>query len=184
MDYQDYIARPSGKTLAETDRQNPNSKGPKESEGFFQATDQLPRFDDQDETASTPGLNGGPTETIDLASLLTKEVSTTGSFDIRGQIWASTFGKLIQALPIPAIMIDPRWKVLTCNEACSKISSAYENIVGTPFPFLFPKPGVSRKVQLLLEGVFLSRKTTAGEAVVANRGRQSMGSHDISARQN
>ena len=166
MEYQYKIARPRGKSPAGQDRQNQNSKGPQESDGIFQAADQLPRFGDLNETVSTLRLNGCPTETIDLASLLTKEVSTTGSFDIRGQIWASTFGKLIQALPIPAFLIDSSSKVLTCNEACCKISSAYEKIVGTPFPFLFPNPGVSRKVQLLLDAVFLTRKTTAGEAVL------------------
>ena len=32
------------------------------------------------------------TQTIDLGSLLTKDVTTSGSFDIRGSIWATTFG--------------------------------------------------------------------------------------------
>jgi len=42
------------------------------------------------------------TQTIDLSSLLTRDTTSSGSFDIRGQIWSTTFGKLLQALPIPA----------------------------------------------------------------------------------
>jgi Tfp pilus assembly protein PilF len=34
------------------------------------------------------------TQTIDLPNLLTKDLSSSGSFDIRGHIWQTTFGKV------------------------------------------------------------------------------------------
>ncbi len=46
------------------------------------------------------------TESIELKSLFTRDVSASGSFDMREGIWATTFGKVIQALPIPAFLID------------------------------------------------------------------------------
>ncbi len=63
------------------------------------------------------------TETIDVTSLFSKELSDTGSFDIRGDIWKTTFGQVLQALPIPAFLIDQDCNLLFANQACSKISS-------------------------------------------------------------
>ena len=42
------------------------------------------------------------TDTIDLQSLFTKDLTQSGSFDIRGELLASTFGKVIQAFPVPS----------------------------------------------------------------------------------
>lgn len=106
------------------------------------------------------------TETIDLASLFTNDLSATGSFDIKGDIWATTFGKVLQALPIPAFLIDRKCNALYGNQACSKISCTYEKILGTPFPSLFPNSEVSQRVQLVLDDVFSTRKTKVGEAVM------------------
>ena len=52
------------------------------------------------------------TQTIDLGNLFTKDVTSSGSFDVRGDIWASTFGKLLQSLPIPALLVDRHHKVI------------------------------------------------------------------------
>ncbi|MGB6065452.1 MAG: PAS domain-containing protein, partial [Desulfomonilaceae bacterium] len=104
------------------------------------------------------------TETIDLTSLFSKELSATGSFDIRGEIWESTFGQVLQALPIPVFLIGQDSKIIFANQACSKMSSAYEETQGVLFPTLFPGPGVSGKVELLLEDVFSSRKTKVAQA--------------------
>ncbi|MGO9567917.1 MAG: PAS domain S-box protein [Desulfomonilaceae bacterium] len=106
------------------------------------------------------------TETIDLTSLFSKDLSTTGSFDIRGDIWKTTFGQVLQALPIPAFLIDQDCNLLFANQACSKISSSYEKILGAPFRTLFPNPAVSSKVQLLLEDVFSTRKTKVAQGIL------------------
>ena len=80
-----------------------------------------------------PGIHGRPghgeeptpssrsplesTQSIDLSSLFTGDVTTSGSFDIRGDIWATTFGRVLQALPIPALMIDDSLHVVAANQA-------------------------------------------------------------------
>lgn len=43
------------------------------------------------------GIDDLATQAIDLADLLTQHVSSSGSFDIRGGIWATTFGKLCRS---------------------------------------------------------------------------------------
>ena len=128
-------------------------------------------FDTQSETAR-PLLGHESTQTIDLASLLTKDVSTTGSFDIRGEIWTTTFGKVLQALPIPAFLIDTNHIVMQANQACSKISPEGDSLLGDRFSSLFAGSEAFDKVQSLLEEVFTSRKTRVGEAVLTIRGRR------------
>ena len=71
------------------------------------------------------------TQSIDLADLLTKDITSSGSFDIRGEIWATTFGKLLQALPIPGMLLDDSFNVVVVNQACGKIKPQYESILST-----------------------------------------------------
>ncbi len=108
----------------------------------------------------------GATETIDLSSLLTEDVTDSGSFDIRSDIWATTFGKLTQALPIPALLIDQSHNIIVANQACSRISSEYGNMLNKPFSGLFPDPSVARRVQLLIEKVFSTRKPGVDDGIV------------------
>ena len=126
----------------------------------------LPDFLEDGQDLFPPDLGDGKTETIDLASLFTNEVSTTGSFDVRGDIWATTFGQVIQALPIPAILIDEKYNALYANQACCKIGPEYKEKLRTPFSLLFPSLLVSRRIQSLLEAVFSTRKTKVAEAML------------------
>jgi two-component system, cell cycle sensor histidine kinase and response regulator CckA len=123
-------------------------------------------FDTLQDTARPLLGSENPTETIDLASLLTKDVSTTGSFDIRGEIWTTTFGKVLQSLPIPAFLIDADYHVMEANQACSKISFVCDMLLGALFSDLFAESAACEKVQPLLEEVFATRKTRVGEALL------------------
>jgi len=98
------------------------------------------------------------TQSIDLADLLTKDITSSGSFDIRGEIWATTFGKLLQALPIPGMLLDDSFNVVVVNQACGKISSQYESILSTRFSRLFSSPSDGRTMQSTLEEAFSTRK--------------------------
>jgi DNA-binding CsgD family transcriptional regulator len=98
------------------------------------------------------------TQSIDLADLLTKDITTSGSFDIRGEIWATTFGKLLQALPIPGMLLDDSFNVVVVNQACGKISSQYESILSTRFSRLFSSPLDGRTMQSTVEEAFSTRK--------------------------
>lgn len=117
--------------------------------------------------AGTKRIGGGPrvidesaTQTIDLAQLLTKDVTLSGSFDIRGEIWATTFGKLLQAVPIPGMLVDESLHVAVVNQACAKIIPEHESILGTRFYGLFSPPSDAGKMQSIVEGVFRTRKPT------------------------
>lgn len=144
------------------------------SRGPLLYPDALPTFeyDGKDDTARPLLGIESLTETIDLASLLTKDISTTGSFDIRGEIWTTTFGKVLQALPIPAFLIDTNYQVMQANQACSKISTAGDSLLGVGFSSLFSGFEACERVQSLLEDVFATRKTKVGEAILKIAGRR------------
>ena len=106
------------------------------------------------------------TESIELKSLFTRDVSASGSFDVRGGIWATTFGKVIQALPIPAFLIDQELEVAVPNQACGRFTPAYENIQGKPFASLMGGPSAAAKAQALLKHVFFDRRPRVSEGTL------------------
>ncbi|MGB6067032.1 MAG: PAS domain S-box protein [Desulfomonilaceae bacterium] len=124
---------------------------------------------EEDESPRLLPEGNGATETLDLSNLLTKDLTSSGSFDIRENIWATTFGRLTQALPIPALLIDQTYDIIVANEACARISSGYKEILDTPFSRLFPDSSAARKVQALTEEVFSTRKPKVGEGIIGIR---------------
>lgn len=128
----------------------------------------FPNFDASEEVESPRLLSdeSNGTETLDLSSLLTRDLTFSGSFDIRGDIWATTFGKLTQALPLPALLIDQMCNIVVANQACGRISREYEEILDTPFSGLFPDPPTARKAQALAEEVISNRKPKVGEGII------------------
>jgi PAS domain-containing protein len=103
------------------------------------------------------------TESIELKTLFTRDVSSSGSFEVRGGIWASTFGKVIQALPIPAFLVDKNLKVTVANQACGRWTPNYERIQGQPYASLLGGPSAAERAQSLLERVFSDRRPRFGE---------------------
>ncbi len=77
------------------------------------------------------------TATIDLQNLLTSDLTKSGSFDVRGSIWATTFGRLLQSLPIPCLLVDEDSKIVAANEACARFTSDCKSIVDKDFSNFF-----------------------------------------------
>ena len=109
---------------------------------------------------------GTTTQTIDLDGIFSADITESGSFDIRGDIWTTTFGKLLQALPIPAVLIDFTGAVLVTNQAWGRVTPEYEAIQNRPFRALFPEVTNAAEVQALLDGVFSTRKPARYEAAL------------------
>jgi DNA-binding CsgD family transcriptional regulator len=106
------------------------------------------------------------TQTIDLDQLLTRDVTPSGSFDIRGEIWKSTFGKLLQALPIPAFLIDESLRITMMNQASGRISPDYENAKPESFQEFFPDAKTANRMLTVVKGVFSTRKPEVAEAIL------------------
>ena len=116
------------------------------------------------------------TETLDLSNLLTSNLTFSGSFDIRGDIWATTFGKLTQALPLPAFLIDQSCNIVVANQACRRISHEYEKILDTPFSETFPRSAHCPKSTSARRGGLRKQETKDRRGDNRDRERQDMGS--------
>jgi len=112
------------------------------------------------------------TETIDLSNLLTCDVYASGSFDLSG-VASTSFGKLLDALPLPALLIDRRHCIAFANQACTKVCRDFGKILGSPFQDLLSRPResikaqeLSGKLQSLLEKAFAVRRPTTAEVIL------------------
>ena len=115
-----------------------------------------PDGSDFDDTESIP---------IDFATLLTDDISSSGSFYVKG-VQTTSLGKLLQALPIPALLIDQAYRIIFANQASGRISPAYEKIVGTRISGLFPNPTQVGDVERVVEEVFSTRKPQVHQALL------------------
>ena len=125
-------------------------------------------FDD-DEDKTPPQLlvqSNVATETIDLESLLAQGFDASGSFDLR-DVKRSQFAKLLNALPVPAFLVDRDSAIVFANQSCGKISEQYQRILGSPFSELFIDESSASKAEGLLQQVLAKRKPQVGEVVLA-----------------
>ncbi len=104
-------------------------------------------------------------ETMELRDWLSLTVTSSGSFDV-GLMASTSFGKLLDALPIPALLIDVTYKVTFANAACGLMSDNYSAIQGIPFCSLVPKPRNAEKALTILKRVFNSRRLIVAEAIL------------------
>jgi hypothetical protein len=85
---------------------------------------------------------------------------------VRGGIWATTFGKVIQALPIPVFLNDESLSVAVANQACGKFTPYYERIQGKPFASFLGGPSGAATARSVLKRVFSDRKARIGEGTL------------------
>lgn len=131
------------------------------------AKDELPGFDDFDERDESPRVMGHgrlATETIDLNHLFEEEV--TSSRSLRARLAGSSFGRLLQALPIPTMLIDRSGVIVSANNSCGKISADYESIQGGHFADLVPDAAGAAKARSMIDALFATRRTQVGETAL------------------
>jgi PAS domain-containing protein len=129
-------------------------------------------FDEQPDLAQHVRIENEPTQTIDLQGLLLPEFSFSGVFDLRG-IGTTALGRLLEALPIPIMLIDKWFFIAFANRAFGNISEDYKEIQGARFIDVLPSPDdverarlLSEKTMALLERVFSDRKPQQAEAIL------------------
>ncbi|MBI5251813.1 MAG: PAS domain-containing protein [Desulfomonile tiedjei] len=130
----------------------------------------LPSFDSPEEIQAPPTTP--PTLSIDLITLFTSDVYSSGTFDLSA-ISSSSIGRLLDALPIPVLLIDQWFQVGFANRSCAKISTDYRKIRGVPFANLVPLPNdvdraqtLTQKIQALIERAFETRRPQISEAIL------------------
>lgn len=127
--------------------------------------------------ATEPGAEEAPafdslgTQTIDLSTVFTDDVTASGSFSFTG-VSHTWFGRLMQALPIPALLLDRSGVIVFMNQACGKIGKDYPKVKDKPFSSLFANPWVTEEAMNLVDKVLLMRlRETIEGALEINGGK-------------
>lgn len=126
----------------------------------------LDELDDEDEVEGPLGHGKLPTETISLDHLLLKDVTLSGSFDLRG-VQTSALGKLLQSMPIPAFLLNRSGSMIFLNNACRNINVEFERLDGLAFAGLLARHQDAEKVQSIIGEVYSTRRPQMAEALLA-----------------
>lgn len=149
--------RSNGERGQEPDLQPPG-KGAETHAQESRSAEAAPDPGDSVEKPVHLSYNGLSTQTIDLNALFTKDITDSGSFDIRGDIWRTTFGRVLQALPIAAFLVAQDFSITVANEACKGISPDYERILSSSFHNLFPTDTGKSRAESAIEAIFADRR--------------------------
>ncbi|MEW6111872.1 MAG: PAS domain-containing protein, partial [Thermodesulfobacteriota bacterium] len=128
----------------------------------------LPVFDEGEPKLRPPVKVGGEaqaTESIDLGSLFDSRLTRSGSFDL-AMLEVSAFGRLLQAIPIPALLVDTTCNIVFLNESCLDLGDRSKDLDGLPFHSLFPHPSDGSRIRALLDEVFTYRKPAIVEGIL------------------
>ncbi|MBI5250314.1 MAG: response regulator [Desulfomonile tiedjei] len=120
---------------------------------------EIPAFDFDVENVSIPNLSGKMTkgtQTIDLSLLLSDDLTSSGSFDLR-RVQFATFGSLVQSLSVPTLLIERTHKVEFANNAFKSMTQGFDP-VGLEFSRVFQNPSQARDFELRVERVFKERR--------------------------
>ncbi len=117
--------------------------------------------------AKTYGLydDEDTTESLDLSRFTVDELSATGTFSFTG-ITRTWFGKLVQALPIPALLIDQSGIISFVNQCWERITTEHDELLGESLASLFPNAWAARGAQSVIQKVFSSRKPETYHAII------------------
>jgi PAS domain S-box-containing protein len=125
--------------------------------------------EDEAKYLQVPRLDA-PTETIDLDNLFSQQLTASGSFDLRG-IHATSLGKLLQALPMPALLVDRDNQIVFANSFWGQLSTDPGRTSTRTLVSLFPQQDQAEKAQSLFDSCLVERKPQISEVVV-NVGRR------------
>lgn len=105
------------------------------------------------------------TESINLSTLASSTETATGSFDF-DQPARNPFGKLFDALPMPAMLVNEVLMIVFANIGCGVMGVKHEEIQYSDFGELFPDTRDAARARNAIKQVFLDRRQQAYEGVV------------------
>jgi PAS domain S-box-containing protein len=122
---------------------------------------------DDDDDISQGFIDRGatPTQSIDLQGLMA-ELDTLGEELRTDDLESTPFGKLMEAVPIPALVLDRDRHITFVNQAAEKISAKYDLLKGKECALLFPDAKTGKFVDSLIKTVYFDRQTQVIESVV------------------
>lgn len=103
------------------------------------------------------------TETIDFKSLFDRNVASSGMFDLRG-LEATSLGKLLQTIPVPALLVDGACAIAFTNQASEATGFHAAPRQPGSFSLLFADSMAASAAEALIKKVFATRKSEVIEA--------------------
>lgn len=114
------------------------------------------------------------TESIQVAAAVSDSMTSSGSYRVT-QFQVASFHSLLNALPIPAILVDQTYSIIFANEASEKINIDSRKMRGGPFFSMFPDHREGLAVQAVIDRVFSERKRHVCDTCLQVKGRRMWG---------
>jgi diguanylate cyclase (GGDEF)-like protein/PAS domain S-box-containing protein len=136
----------------------------------------LPDFGPDDEKPD-PGEGSIPvahTETIDLTPFAADALESPRLEDVF-QTSAVPFKKLLEALPIPVLMMDRSHSIRFVNESCALLTEDYRKLEHARFVDLFASPASVQKAEQFMDRILLDRHPLVFDAKLEIEGRKLWG---------
>lgn len=112
------------------------------------------------------------TQTIDVSNLFKANMESGGDFDL-GKIPFTALGRLLDALPIPALLVDSRCRLIFSNNSIEQLSSSQNRVQGVLFTDLLALGSDAEKSQVLinktewiLKKAFATRRPQQAETIL------------------
>lgn len=124
-------------------------------------------YQDPNSSSGPDFLQSAPCATlsIDLDSLFTKDTTDSGSFDLR-RMKDISFGRLLEAVPIPTLLIDSSLSVLFANEALGAFAADHPPVPGSHISAFFAGETEGERAASMVQKVFDERSTHVFEGLV------------------
>jgi PAS domain S-box-containing protein len=123
------------------------------------------RFFDDDAAERFIDRGAEQTQSIDLKALV-GELDTLTQELVKDDLGATPFGKLMEAVPIPVMLLDGDRRITFLNQAVGKIAPKYDSLKGKGFASLFRDVHIGDLVESLIKMVLFNRQVQVIESVV------------------
>ena len=108
---------------------------------------------------------GTATETIDLDTLYSSQMTLSGSFDLRS-VHETSLAKLLTALPMPALLVDSSQAIVFSNHSSRDRKDQNSGLEGVPLSSIFTELDEAMRFDTLIETVFTHRKPVVSNATL------------------
>ncbi len=108
------------------------------------------------------------TESIHVGDVFSPGLASVEDSGSR-QVKKSPFVQLLEALPIPALLVDRNCAVAFANESCKKIGLGHDELWGQPFAAVFDRPIDGNTAENLAKQVLRETKPLVSEGMLEIR---------------
>lgn len=117
----------------------------------------------EENEATNSEIESGTEPSFDLALLLDEDPTLPNCVDTGG-LQATALGKTLDAMPIPALLVDRFWNIAFANQAWGRIGRQPWMLLGLPLSTLFFDESVITRIQQLTAEIFTTGKSQVVDA--------------------